>query len=138
MKLLAELNKEKEEAKRIKAIKERVNKQFKIVDKILREKPTNAFEKVYTSLAIQKIIDELAIQYSLGKIEVFDKGSFIEVNVINPQMTTTDIKNLINRERNNMQIYTLLEALKEIDDFKILNNPSGSGVMIKVIKNFKI
>ncbi|HPG31555.1 MAG TPA: hypothetical protein PKY81_04470 [bacterium] len=138
MKLLAELNKEKEEAKRIKTIKERIYKQVKHVDRILREKPTNAFEKVYTSLAVQKIIDELAIQYSLGKIEVSDKDNSLEVSIIAPQMTTTDIKNLINREKNNLQVYTLLEALKEVDDFQIFNNPAGAGVVVKIIKNFKI
>ena len=138
MKLLAELNKEKEEAKRIKTIKERIYKQVKHVDRILRERPTNAFEKVYTSLAVQKIIDELAIQYSLGKIEVSDKNNALEVSIIAPQMTTTDIKNLIHREKNNLQVYTLLEALKEVDDFQIFNNPAGAGVVVKIIKNFKI
>jgi len=94
--------------------------------------PTNAFEKVYASLAIQKIIDEVALQYSPGKIDVETTPEKMEIQITAPKLTITDIRNILQREQSNPQIYTLLEALKEVDDFKIENNPAGTGVILKI------
>jgi len=129
-------NKEQEE-KRYKQHKERVMKGIKKIDRYLRELTINSFEKVYTSLALQKIAEDLALQYSLGEIEVVKSGDVLEISILNPNMTTTDIKNLINRESHNTQIYTIVEALREVDYFKVENNPKGPGIVFKVYKTLK-
>lgn len=137
MKLLNDLNKEKEESRKLKFAKEKIYLKFKEIDIILRNKPINSFEKVYTSLAFQKIVDEMAMNYSLGRIDIRDKKDEIEVDIINTNLTVTDLKNILNREKQNIRIYSLLEALKEVDDFKIENNPDGPGIVLKVFKSFK-
>ena len=134
---ILELNKDKEEEKRIRAIKDKIYQKAKYVDRLLRETSTNSFEKVYTSLALQKIIEELALQYYPGKIEVEKTQQYIEIQITAPKLTITDVKNILHREQNNNQIYTLLEALKEVDDFKVENNPLGSGIIFKVYQYFQ-
>lgn len=134
---ILELNKDKEEEKRARALKEKIFQKAKYVDRLLRETSSNAFEKVYTSLALQKIIEELALQYSPGKIEVERTPDFMEVQITSPKLTITDLKNILHKEQNNNQIYTLLEALKEVDDFKVENNPYGSGIIFKIYQYFK-
>ncbi|HON55750.1 MAG TPA: hypothetical protein PLJ38_01900 [bacterium] len=134
MRVLSEIKKEKEESKKQRIAKEKIYQKLKEIDVILRVKPMNSFEKVYISLAIQKIIEELAINYSLGKVEYKDENDIFEIDIINPQLTTTDLKNILYREKQNHRIYSLFQALKEMDDFQVTNNPAGSGILIKVFK----
>jgi hypothetical protein len=137
MKLLADLNREKEEAKRVKIMKDRVMVQFRKVESVLRAKTVNSFEKVYTSLAFQKIVEDLAIHYSIGKLEVYDEENFLRVDIINSSLTTTDLKNLLNIEKENFQLYNLMEAFKEIDKFEVKQNQEGTGIVVSLYKYFK-
>jgi hypothetical protein len=137
MKLLKELSREKEEAKRIKIMKNLVFEQIKLMERYLREFNSNSFEKVYISLALEKIIEDLALQFSLGTVSVEKTEDSIIVRIENPDLTSTDIKNILDQDRHSTQVYTLSEALKEVDDFKIEHRESGKGIVFIAVKKLK-
>lgn len=131
---ILELKRETEKKKKEKRRRRRIARKRKELENFLRREDMNSFARVYYFQALDKIINEFAIKHYTGDVDFKIEGNKIIIEIINKQFNRTNIKELIEEDKKNKGVYTLLTALTMVDDFVIKPNEKSGGVIITITK----
>lgn len=134
---LIEIKKERQKKRQEERFRKKILKIRKKIEVFLRTQEMNSFARVYYLQAIDKIIEEIALKHYIGEPEIRLENRKIILEIVNKNLTKTDIKNLIEQDKKNQGIYTLLTALTMVDDFEIKTNEDG-GVKVIITKDIPL
>jgi len=129
---------QREEEKRRKRMREDLNEVRRRCEYLVRTHENQRFMRVYILMALDRIIHELAYRRSLGEAEVSvdgdgDDAEQVELVVRNPEMTQTDVREILERNVRDEYTFNLVKALSFMDDFSIAPAEEG-GVQLTASK----
>lgn len=129
---------QREEEKRRERMREDLNEVRSRCEYLVRTHENQRFMRVYILMALDRIIHELAYRRSLGSAEVSleeneDEPHRIELVVRNPEMTQTDVREILERNVRDEYTFNLVKALSFMDEFTISPAEEG-GVQLSASK----
>lgn len=129
---------QREEEKRRDQMRKKLQKVQKECEVLVRTYEKQRFMRVYVLMALDRIIHELAYRRSLGEAQVSidESGDYetIEIVVRNPEMTQTDVREILEENVRDQYTFNLVKALSFVDDFTIEPGPEG-GVQLTASKD---
>lgn len=120
---------QREEERRRDKQRDQLNEVQKECEVLVRTHEDQRFMRVYILMAMDRIIHELAYRRSLGEAEVDyreeDDEQWLDLVVRNPEITQTDVREILERNVRDKYTFNLVKALSFVDDFRIEPGEEG-------------
>jgi len=125
---------ERERQKQERSHQRGVKRKIKEIEVVLKNSHSCRYHLAYIMLALDTIVAELALNHGLGKVDVKLDNEEITVIVENQSLTSTMLRDMVERALKDEGRYNLGKALMEVDDLKIEIGDEG-GLKITVKKD---